>query len=135
MLHKTSKNHRVLKKCPDCGILFITHPGNRKRNDIDCPFGCRETRDRKHCNLRVSEYYGSDEGSMKKKKLNQKRYLLDLPKESAKPEEIPRKSHLDLKYMAWLLGMIEGRKVAKDEVLTLMKKLETTPPSKMEETG
>jgi hypothetical protein len=135
ILHGTSKKHRVLKRCRHCGILFLTHPGNRNREDIGCPFGCREHELAKKSNERVSEYYKSDAGKMKKKKLNQKRHLKNQAEDMSKEKSYKTGEDDFMDYMSWMVGLTEGRKVSKEEVKELLKEMETTPPVQEEKSG
>jgi hypothetical protein len=129
VLHGPEKKHRVLKKCADCGILFLTHPGNRNRKDILCPFGCRIERRRKKGNIRVKDYYGSPEGIVKKKKINKKRYLNSNGNSTGDKVTTEGSEDEDfLNYMSWMVGLTEGRKISKEELKACMDELETTPP-------
>lgn len=62
-----------LKRCKHCRIYFITDPRNRSRNDLGCPFGCRDAHRKASSNKRSSQYYQTDEGKQKKKQLNDRR--------------------------------------------------------------
>lgn len=82
------------------------------------------------------DYYGTEEGSVKKKRLNKKRYRAnkpDMTEEKASPSKSGDKEFL--KYMSWMLGLTEGRKITMEELKVLAKELETTPPGKKEESG
>jgi len=61
---------KCLTRCRHCHILFFTHPRNAGRNDLGCPFGCRQTHRRISSIHRSTEYYRSKEGKQKKKYLN-----------------------------------------------------------------
>ncbi len=61
---------KCLTRCRHCHILFFTHPRNAGRNDLGCPFGCRQAHRRKSSIHRSTEYYQSEEGKQKKKYLN-----------------------------------------------------------------
>ena len=63
----------ILIKCPQCQVPFLTSVSNRGRNDIRCPFGCRELHKKQQSNKRVNDYYQSKEGKKKKQQLNQNR--------------------------------------------------------------
>ena len=62
-----------LTRCRHCQILFFTHPRNAGRNDLGCPFGCREAHRRQNAIRRSIEYYQTKEGKQKKKQLNDAR--------------------------------------------------------------
>jgi len=61
---------KCLTRCRHCHILFFTHPRNAGRNDLGCPFGCRDAHRRQNSIARSTEYYRSKEGKQKKKYLN-----------------------------------------------------------------
>jgi len=56
--------------CCHCGIRFFTHPRNKHRQDLRCPFGCRAHRRRQCGNQRSKKYRDTDSGRAKKKQLN-----------------------------------------------------------------
>ena len=59
--------------CRHCGIRFLTHPRNAHRQNLRCPFGCREHHRRQQANARSQKHYRTDEGRRNKKRLNGKR--------------------------------------------------------------
>ena len=62
--------------CCHCGIRFFTHPRNRRRQDLRCPFGCRTHHRRQQGNARSRRHSQSDAAKRKKKRLNCQRSLL-----------------------------------------------------------
>jgi hypothetical protein len=60
-------------RCCHCGIRFFTHPRNRGRRDLRCPFGCRECHARERGNERSRKHYQTAEGRKHKKHLNGQR--------------------------------------------------------------
>lgn len=64
---------RCLTRCCHCGIFFLTHPRNAGREDLRCPFGCREAHRRQRSTERSMAYYRTPEGRLKKKVQNDKR--------------------------------------------------------------
>jgi hypothetical protein len=50
--------------------MFFTHPRNAGRNDLGCPFGCRQVHRRQNAKRRSIEYYRTKEGKEKKRHLN-----------------------------------------------------------------
>jgi hypothetical protein len=60
-------------RCRHCGIRFFTHPRNRGRRDLRCPFGCRERHRRQRGNERSRKHYQTAEGRKNKKRLNGQR--------------------------------------------------------------
>lgn len=67
----------VVKSCFQCHILFITSCCNKQRNDICCPFGCRNVRKKCKSNERSIKYYQDPLGKKKKQAINQKRKIND----------------------------------------------------------
>jgi hypothetical protein len=71
------RNHPGLASCAvhcrHCSIRFLTHPRNASRQDLHCPFGCREHHRRQQANERSKNHYRTDEGRRNKKLLNAKR--------------------------------------------------------------
>ena len=63
-----------LTRCKHCGIFFLTGPQNIGRVDIACPFGCRESLQKKNSTRRSTEYYRTKKGKKIKSCLNQRRY-------------------------------------------------------------
>ena len=121
-----------LKRCLHCGIVFLTHPRNAKRNDLRCPFGCREEH-RKRCSTERSvAYYRTKEGKFKKKIQNDKRSRAEpAPEREKRPEEeekpaaagTPAGSGLGaamVSYVRLATSLIEGRRVGRDEILAML---------------
>jgi hypothetical protein len=65
--------------CIHCGIRFLTHPRNAGRENLRCPFGCREHHRRKRSSQRSTAYYQTATGKKKKKLLNARRSRSSLP--------------------------------------------------------
>jgi hypothetical protein len=112
--------------------FFLTHPGNRGRKDLRCPFGCRQTWQRAQSTSRSQAYRCTEEGAMKKRKLNQRRYRQGeepSPRE-AKSAELPDETMVE--HIREVVSMIEGRRITTAEARTLIKqrmeKREPTPP-------
>jgi len=59
--------------CAECGIRFLTHPRNAGRQDLRCPFGCRQHHRRQRSCQRSIAYYRTAAGRLKKKWLNARR--------------------------------------------------------------
>jgi hypothetical protein len=119
-----------LKRCTHCGIFFFTHPCNRRRNDLRCGFGCRETLRRKSATQRSVEFHRQHK--VKKRELNRRRYLI-LPKESApslKDKPPSNKNGLPvtadtaatpiLRHVRMVVSLIEGRRVGLDEIVRML---------------
>ena len=72
---KEPGQHVDSARCVECGIRFLTSKSNRGREDLRCPFGCRELNRRRKTNERGKRYYNSKKGRKKKKQRNKKRCL------------------------------------------------------------
>lgn len=138
-------------RCVDCGLRFLTHPRNRGRQDLRCPFGCR-TQHRRECSRQRSvAYYRTAVGKQKKKHLNALRSdpsrsdvgasSASRPSASAAsvcvPEELPLPSGLPqggvvldeatltksrlLPYVRRVVNLIEGLHLGLPEVLQLLR--------------
>jgi hypothetical protein len=59
--------------CAECGIRFLTHPRNAGRQNLRCPFGCRQHHRRQRSCQRSTAYYRTATGRVKKKWLNARR--------------------------------------------------------------
>lgn len=105
-----------LKRCRHCDIFFLTHPRNAKRNDIDCPFGCRQARRRRKSMERSSAYYRTPEGKIKKQQQNARRG----GREKAAP---PEPDQSVIVYLKVVTSLIEGRPVAFSEVISLVQRI------------
>ena len=64
---------RCLARCRDCRIFFVVHPRNGGREDLGCPFGCREAHRKKCSAERSAAYYRTAAGKEKKAQLNRRR--------------------------------------------------------------
>lgn len=112
ILRKTSKKERVLKSCCRCGILFLTTPSNRKRDDIRCPFGCRSFYDYLNSQYRSYKYYRTEKGKEKKKILNKCRYKKEkeLPKKTEDSTESFEEDELFI-YCRFIVYLFEKKKL------------------------
>ena len=133
-LRSTIKEHIHLKplltSCKHCGILFINHPCNAGRDDISCPFGCRDEHRRRSSSKRSTQYYQTREGKIKKKQLNSRRKNNNnvnnkqnqdssRPKKSEKPLiKVTHLSHIQL-----LMSLIEGQHINIDTILEMLSDL------------
>ncbi len=73
ILKNRSRLRTYLKRCPHCGILFFTDPRNAGRDDVGCPFGCRQANCREKGNLRSLKFNDQKKGKDHKKKHNDRR--------------------------------------------------------------
>jgi hypothetical protein len=74
--------------CCHCGIRFLTHPRNAKREDLRCEFGCRECHRRQLASARSRKHYQTDHGWWNKKLLNGKRSAAAVGNEQGASPEI-----------------------------------------------
>ncbi len=64
---------RCVTHCVHCDIRFLTHPRNAGRNNLRCPFGCRQHHRRQASIRRSIAYYRTDQGKRQKEAQNIKR--------------------------------------------------------------
>ena len=117
---------RCLTRCRHCQILFFTHPRNAGRNDLGCPFGCREARRKQKSQERSVAYYRSKDGKSKKVELNQQRnQIKDIPA-STTDRSAGSKVERDrtiLSHIQVVIGLIEGHWVALETIKALVAKI------------
>jgi hypothetical protein len=114
-----------LKRCRHCQILFITHPRNAKRDDLRCPFGCRQTHRKNTARKRSDEYYQSEEGKSQKKELNKRRSKRNNPNGEIicnEPDEIEI-DNTTLVHIKQVTSMIEGRSIASEKIILMIKQI------------
>ena len=114
---------RCLKRCRHCRIFFFTHPRNAARQDLRCPFGCREAHRKRQSNQRSAAYYQDKEGKEKKRQQNAKRrkVIVLVPVDAAPlPEENPPWPKPIVEYVRMVTSLIEGRQVTLAEVLEML---------------
>jgi hypothetical protein len=119
-----------LKRCAHCRIFFFTHPCNRRRNDLRCGFGCRETHRRKSAIRRSVEFYRQNKDE--KRKLNRRRYLISTKKSAPSIENRPPSGKNGspgtadtaatpiLRHVRMVVSLIEGRRVGLDEIVQML---------------
>jgi hypothetical protein len=111
---------KCLKACARCGILFLAHPRNASRNDLRCPFGCREIHRKERSSRRSVAYYRSPGGRYKKKALNGKRSNRRAATiVTAKASSIPLAAWLS--YLCMALSVVERRAVTLDELSPILR--------------
>ena len=115
-----------LTRCRHCQILFFTHPRNARRNDLRCPFGCREAHRRQKSTERSVVYNRSQDGKDKKIALNQRRnQVKDIPA-STSNRVVSIKTEVDraiLSHVQMVISLIEGYQVLLEIIKTLVTKL------------
>ena len=113
-----------LKKCSHCCILFFTDPRNIGRNDLGCPFGCRQSYRKISAARRVKAYYQTKYGKGKKSRLNNASYqrgYASLKKTmiSECVDGQPDKSLL--LHIQVVIRIVEARRVALEEIISMLK--------------
>jgi hypothetical protein len=98
----------------------LTHPRNAHRNDIDCPFGCREARRKRKSTERSTAYYRTPEGKIKKQQQNARRG--GCGKASVIKVDRPLIAHLKV-----VTSLIEGRSVALSEIFAMVRRILRQP--------
>ena len=118
-----------LTRCRHCRIFFLTHPRNAGRGDLGCPFGCKDAHRKRSSTRRSVEYYGTEEGKIKKKIQNGKRSKGEpRPDFGNQQKETGRGLVLDgcrfdahmVCYVRMVTSLIEGRRVSMDEILEML---------------
>lgn len=120
-----------LTRCRHCGIFFLTHPRNAGRQDLRCPFGCREAHRKQASAQRSAAYYREARGKRKKSELNQRRPRQYCPPKAAakaprtRPPRRRRRSsrwpsEQMIEYVRLVASLIEGRRVSRDQVLRML---------------
>jgi len=118
-----------LTRCRHCGIFFLTHPRNAGRQDLGCPFGCREAHRKQASAQRSAAYYRDPKGKRKKRDLNQRRPRKYCPPKpapnpprprSSKKRRRPRWNPQIMEYVRMLASLIEGRRVSRGQVLRML---------------
>ena len=116
---------RCLTRCRHCRIFFLTHPCNAGRQNLGCPFGCRDAHRKRDSAKRSIEYYRTPEGKFKKKLQNGKRRaetkaVLNecgpVGKNLVLPEPV-------LCYLRMVISLIEGRRVSTAEILEMLSRI------------
>ena len=121
VIRKKPELKSCLTRCRHCGILFFTHPRNKGRNDLGCPFGCREARRRQKSTQRSVAYYRSRDGKKKKIELNQRR---NQEKDSRDSKgHGPEPDQPILLHIGMVVSLIEGRRVVLETIRALVAKL------------
>jgi hypothetical protein len=111
-----------LARCRHCGIFFLTHPRNAGREDLRCPFGCREAHRRRQSDQRSAAYYQDEAGKGKKRAINARRRKTSTrPRPpSPAPEFSPPWPAPILQYLRMVTSLVEGRPVSLAEVLAML---------------
>jgi hypothetical protein len=113
-----------MTRCRYCRIFFLTHPRNAGRQDLRCPFGCRDTHRKRRSTERSIEYYNTAEGKTKKKIQNGKRRQSERPSDAAVDKAEPERDGIRdagiVDYLQMVTSLIEGRPVSRLEILEML---------------
>jgi len=117
-----------LTRCRHCRVFFLSHPRNAGRQDLRCPFGCREAHRKQASGQRSAAYYGGPKGKRKKSDLNQRRprkYCAPKPATGTPPARPPRGRRarwnpLMVEHVRMVASLIEGRQVSRRQVLEML---------------
>ena len=110
----------LVKRCRHCQILFITHPRNRGRNDLRCPFGCRQAHRKIKSSKRSTDYYKTRDGKFKKKLLNERRTEKNPKKTKIDPCRDLSIDQTTLSHIQLVTTIIEGHHVCLKQVILLV---------------
>ena len=113
-----------LTRCGHCGIFFLTDPRNAGRQDLGCPFGCRDAHRQQQSTRRSVAYYRDPQGRKKKSALNQRRARTAAPGPAADASVPPPGSaqwnEAMVAHVRMVSSLIEGRWVSRQEILELL---------------
>lgn len=115
---------KCLARCRHCGIFFLTDPRNAGRQDLGCPFGCREAHRLKQSTRRSVAYYREPEGRVKKQALNARRRKTPTaapPPAPVQPTAQPWPRAI-VAYVRVVVSLIEGRPVHFWEVVQMLER-------------
>ena len=108
-----------LTRCGHCGIFFLTDPRNAGRQDLGCPFGCRDAHRQQQSTRRSVAYYRDPQGRKKKSDLNQRRAKPPVPGPAPKPGSASWNEAM-VEHVRMVCSLIEGRWVSRQEILELL---------------
>jgi hypothetical protein len=117
-----------LTRCRHCRIFFLAHPRNAGRQDLRCPFGCREAHRKRASAQRSAAYYGDAEGKKRKRKINQRRprkYCAPEPPSDRPRTRGPKRRRtkwnpLMVEHVRMVCSLIEGRRLSRRAVLRML---------------
>ena len=128
---------RCLKRCRHCRIFFLTDPRNagRKdmrevgRNDLGCPFGCREAHRKEQSTRRSVQFYQKHK-DRKQRQNNKRRKAGSQEKEKEKEKPAPSREAVPgpwpqplVEHVRVVVSLIEGREVSREEILEMLAKV------------
>ena len=109
-------------RCRHCGIFFLTDPRNVGRKDLGCPFGCGREHRRRESTRRSVAYYREPEGQVKKQALNARRRSRGRKGRPGVDDPAWPSLRRILSYLCVLVGLIEGRRVERWEVMAMLER-------------
>ena len=120
-----------LTRCRHCRIFFLAHPRNRGRQDLRCPFGCREAHRKRASAQRGAEYYRSPEGKQRKRQINQRRprkYCAPEPPSERPRAPAPQRcpapwSPPMVEHVRMVSSLIEGRRISRRQVVAMLERV------------
>lgn len=112
---------KCLTRCRHCRIYFLTHARNAGRQDLGCPFGCRESHRKGQSTRRSVAYYREPEGKAKKRDLNARRRKTPAPTPPVQPAPLPWPRAI-VDYVRVVVSLIEGRRVVFSEVVEMLQR-------------
>lgn len=116
---------KCLARCRHCGIFFLTDRRNARRQDLGCPFGCRQAHRKRQSTRRSVAYYREPEGKVKKQALNARRRKAPASPPASPPPIQPAPwpwPQTILEYVRVLVSLIEGRRVLLSEVVEMLQR-------------
>lgn len=113
---------KCLARCRHCGIFFLTDRRNAGRRDLGCPFGCSREHRRQESTRRSVAYYREPEGKVKKQAINARRRSRGRKASPLAVDPVPRGLRSILAYVCVLVGLIEGRRVKRWEVIAMLER-------------
>ncbi len=115
-----------LTRCRHCRIFFLSHPRNKGRKDLGCPFGCRDAHRRRCSTRRSTNYNQTESGKTKKERLNTRRRQAGdpevEPEEASEPDEIEFNSEI-VTHIVMVTSLIEGFAVSRRQVVTMLRQM------------
>lgn len=116
IIQTTESRYWELTRCVDCEIYLITSCSNRGREDIRCPFGCRECNKKATSNKRSRAYYKTIAGKKKKQKQNENRYRRSNQSSIETKKSSKEEKGSFLGYLRFILSIIEGRFISWQDI-------------------
>lgn len=113
---------KCLERCRHCGIFFLTDARNAGRQDLGCPFGCRQAHRRMQSTRRSVDYYRHPSGKDKKRDLNARRRKSLPPPAPPEPAPLAWPRPI-LEYVGVVVSLIEGRQVGLWEVVEMLERM------------